>query len=404
MAITNQQAKEATERFAAIVEAAKAKRLARQAAAEQEKQNATIPSDTKEEETVTLEAAAKEIATSEALLPTPVSQTNKNNNGYSGLVLNEDQEAAAELVLHGISCCIIGSAGTGKTTTVQESIRRLLSSGKVAPLRSSTKYLQEGMPGIAVVSFPNKAVSNIAKRMPKNVACVTIHKLLEFQPIFYDVQNSEGEWIKTMRFEPARTRFNPLPSSLQHLFIEESGTVSVQLHQQLAEALHPNTVIVYLGDIQQLPPVYGPAILGFKMLELATIELKEVYRQALESKILSFAVEGILAGKPLSLKEIGERWNKEGEFRISKWAKRYQKDDAAYVAGVYFNKMIDAGEFNYEEDMILIPHNVGMGTCEVNKGIAQKLGMQRGAEVHEIIAGFQKFYYAVGDKIGRAHV
>jgi len=47
---------------------------------------------------------------------------------------------------------------------------------------------------------------------------------------------------------------------------------------------------VFLGDIRQLPPVFGTAILGFKMLELPVVELTEVYRQALKSPILRFAL------------------------------------------------------------------------------------------------------------------
>ena len=57
----------------------------------------------------------------------------------------------------------------------------------------------------------------------------------------------------------------------------------------LAAALPHDPQEIFIGDLRQLPPVFGPAILGFKMSLLPVIELTEVYRQALLSPIIRLA-------------------------------------------------------------------------------------------------------------------
>jgi len=66
-------------------------------------------------------------------------------------------------------------------------------------------------------------------------------------------------------------------------------------------------------------------------------------------------------------------------------------------------------EYDVENDMVLSPFNkqggrgeksdLHLGTNAMNKWIAQFVGQKRGAVVHEIIAGFNKLYLAVGDKV-----
>lgn len=319
------------------------------------------------------------------------------------VILTTGQEEASLLLLSGKSCCIIGAAGTGKTTGIRIAIQRARDLGKVSPFSSSSKYLVEGLPSIAVVSYTNKAVANIRRGMPKDITCVTAHKMIEFQPIYFELLNSEGEMQKTMRFEPARHRFNKLPH-IDILIFEEASTISVPLFKQIQEALSGSTQYIFLGDIQQLPPVYGPAILGFKMLELPVVELKEVMRQALDSPVLAFAWE-ILKGKPLSISDISKRFDTPGQFKIRPWKKRLTSFNAMHVASLLVNQFIDGGEYDPINDMILIPYAKNRSkesffcTDELNRSIAEKLGRDRNAIVHEVIAGFNKFYYAVGDKI-----
>jgi ATP-dependent exoDNAse (exonuclease V) alpha subunit len=49
--------------------------------------------------------------------------------------------------------------------------------------------------------------------------------------------------------------------------------------------------------------------------------------------------------------------------------------------------------------MILLPFNKSFGTEELNKIIANHLSKKRGADTYEVVAGFTKHYFSVGDKV-----
>ena len=108
----------------------------------------------------------------------------------------------------------------------------------------------------------------------------TIHKLLEFAPIWFDIEDPEnpGEFKKTMRFVPQRTRYNPLPYSLEKIVIEESSMVDTSLFRLLMDACPHKPQIILLGDIHQLPPFEGESILGYALCDWQLIELKRIYR------------------------------------------------------------------------------------------------------------------------------
>lgn len=334
-----------------------------------------------------------------------------------GLEQNAEQTAYIKLCLQGKNCILIGAAGTGKTTVQGIAAHIMMHSGKLSPISAghSTKYLVEGLPGVAIVSFTNRAVNNIRYKMPKDLQphCVTIHKLLEFAPVWYEVEDPDnpGEYYKSMRFEPQRNKFNPLPSSLRRIVIEESSMVETGLFAQLLDACPHDVQIILLGDLNQLPPVFGSAILGFKMLEWPIVELTKIFRQAAKSPIISFAwdikngvtLDPMKAVDPTNPKRYiipsFVAKNVEDKLHIRQWQKKLSDTEALFTAVSFFNKLHDAKEYDPDEDIILIPFNKAFGSIELNNGISQHLGEKRGAIVHEVIAGFKKYYLAVGDKV-----
>lgn len=323
----------------------------------------------------------------------------------SGMTYNAKQQEAINLALAGTSFCLIGAAGTGKTTAVRELCKQLVQQDKVPLLLEDTKVLATGSPGIVCCSFTNVAVINIARNMQGAVPCRTIHSLLEFMPKKYDIIDVDGNTRTTMRFEPDRHRFNPLPAELSVIVIEEASMVGTDLFALLLDALpFPDRVqFVILGDINQLPPVYDTAILGYKMLELPIVELTEVYRQALNSPIITQA-HAVKNGIQMCEAELrSPKCNIDkgaaGKLTIKPWKKKLDEFDACKLASSFTIAAITANEFDPEQDMVLIPFNKHFGTLEFNKYIAQHLGEKREATVFEVIAGFNKYYVAVGDKI-----
>jgi len=244
--------------------------------------------------------------------------------------------------------------------------------------------LSAGQPGIVIVGYTNKAVNNVKKKLPVKMAmqCMTIHKLLEFEPVYEDYIDGETGRQKTkMTFEPAKNALNKLPH-ISTLISEESSMIGTDLWAQLVAALpSPNaTQLIMLGDLNQLPPVFGPSILGFKLLELRTVELTHVYRQALESPIISLATavrtNCTMGGKledlsriPFKLTEpVTVDKGEKGKVTIHPWKKRVDWESALQMMHKFLPGLIDSGAYNPDEDMILCPFNKSFGTIELKTG------------------------------------
>jgi exodeoxyribonuclease V alpha subunit len=316
------------------------------------------------------------------------------------ITYNDKQQEFIDLASTRKSCILIGPAGTGKTTGMQGAVEKIIQNPDTKILQAHDhKYLPHGVPGIVICAFTRRATNNIRRNMTEHMKanCITIHKLLEYGPMYYDIVDEKGNEKKTMRFEPMRHRFNPLPLEVSTIIFEESSMIGTSLYAEVLAAMPPGCQIIFLGDIQQLPPVFGPAILGFKMLELPVVELTEVYRQALESPIIRLA-HRILSGNPIPAAELPE-WKFPGQMKITPWQKKIDSDAALSVTEKLFIKLYEDGAYNPEEDMILIPFNKQYGTLELNKSIANHLARRKQLVTWEVIAGFMKHYFTIGDKV-----
>ena len=320
------------------------------------------------------------------------------------ITYNREQQLFIKTTLAGSDCILIGAAGTGKTTCVMGSINSLVNSGTIPMLDSGEhKHLPYGkVPGIIATSFTRRAVRNLKKAMPPGLEgnCITIHKLLEFAPVKYEVIDPEtGDSKWTQRFEPRRHQDNPLPDTIRVIYIDEASMVSTDLYSLLIAACPHKPQIIFVGDIQQLPPVFGAAILGYKMLELTTVELTEVYRQALESPIIKYATL-IKGGHTIDLsggKLIEE--TPKGKITFHPWVKKLSSDLACMTFCKFITVALEAGAYDQDNDCILIPFNKAFGTEEVNRSIANFIAKRDRRLVWEIQAGFNKVYFSIGDKV-----
>lgn len=324
-------------------------------------------------------------------------------NKFTGEAIqyNENQLKFVQLASSGMSSVLIGAAGSGKTTCMRGVMQGLIQSGRVGIIHADGhKHLRDNTPGIVVVSFTRRAVSNIRKAVAEDMKsnCLTIHALLEYEPVYHSVFDAvTGESRNTMSFEPTRDENRPLPATIKVCVIEEASMVSLELFKELENALPKNCQYIFLGDIQQLPPVFGSAILGYKMLELPVVELTEIYRQALESPIIRLA-HRILSGVPVKADEYSS-WKYPNQLTIHPWKKKLHPDLALITIAKFLTTAIDNGLYDPDEDMVLIPFNKSCGTTELNKHIAQYMARKRKVPVWEVIAGFMKSYFSVGDKV-----
>lgn len=342
--------------------------------------------------------AAKKIITASA----PVCATVPAESAPAGPIQwNAEQTQAINYGMSGQEFCLIGAAGTGKTTTVKE-IANQIKQRNQHKIVTGTSYLREDTPAIAFVSFTNRAVRNIRralKDLPDLAAhCLTIHKLLEYYPNVYEIfDESLGDFRKTMEFVPKYTASLPI-TDLRVVVVDESSMVDTVLFQRLKDAC-PNATFIFIGDLNQLPPVFGDAILGYKLAELPVVELTRVYRQALESPIVRFQHEFVLKGK-LPSDSVMAKYDPTGKLRFIPLKSEVSNGETmARALANYMLREYDAGLYTPGEDIILIPFNKSFGTIILNREIAQWLGDKRGAVVHEIIGGGFKHYYAIGDVV-----
>lgn len=325
---------------------------------------------------------------------------------------NAEQLQAIQYAEQGKSFVLTGPAGSGKTTTFKGIVKALIRSGRAGVLRAEGhKYLKDNTPGLVLVSYTNKAVENVKKRLPKDMHnnCVTIHKLLEYEPVFDETTNTEtGETTTSRTFEPQRNAGHPLPASLRVLAIDEATMTDVPLWNRLMEALphrtNPDLQIILIGDINQLPPVFGKSIFIHALQrEMLRVELTQVYRQALENPILALA-HRILSGKVIPAPEL-PAWNIDklaegkGKLTLMPWKKKLTDTAANVFMRNKLPQFIDAGYLNPEEDVVITPFNVSFGTELLNSIIASHHAKKLNAPVHEIFTGQKKVYLRVGERV-----
>lgn len=312
----------------------------------------------------------------------------------AGWPLNEEQCMAVKYAEDGQSFCLIGPAGSGKTTTLTEVVSMCIKSIGAENLRHNS---------IAIVAFTRRATANVARAMEKINAvrfCKTIHKFLDYSPEFIDYCDpTTGQWKKSRQFVPRVTEFNPSIET-KIVIIEESSMVGYsELYKQLRLAC-PNAIFIFVGDLNQLKPVFGDSCLGFKLNQLPVVELTQIYRQAMESPIVAFQHNFVLKGRYPSEQDL-VNITAGGELKFYKIAR--SKDEPETVAFRIWNKFLKpqiiSGEFDPETDMVLCPNNSRCGQQEFNNYIADYLSKKAGETVYEVIAGIKSYYLAPGDNI-----
>lgn len=335
---------------------------------------------------------------------------------FSGSIeLNDEQQRAVSLMCDFSvrEFPTIGSAGTGKTTLLRAGVERLAS--LVPAYGEIHKHLNPKQPAIVVCSYTRRAVRNLKRSLQASGfsdLCITIHKLLEYAPEYYTELNEAGEPVEKMRFSPSRHKMNKL-TGVKMIIIDEAGMCSVPLFQEILDAAPHDCRFMFLGDIYQLPPIYGSAILGYKLADAAAgkipiVELTKVYRQALDSPILRFALQ-VKDGRCMefnsSLCNKARSWHSpDKRSSLHVMPIKEHTDDKEFLChkfGAMFGESFKAGRFDPEQDVILIPHGKPhtFGSYQLNLHIAQAITDKNKLPVFEIIAGFAKLYLCIGDRV-----
>jgi len=183
------------------------------------------------------------------------SQNKRLKEGGQSSNLSEQQMGAVETAVSYKVSILTGGPGTGKTTTLRALLDLLDANGRTYALASPTGRAAKRL---------TEATGREAK---------TIHRLLEFKP---------GEGFG---------RHDDSPLDVDMVVIDEASMLDLILANNLLKAIAPDTHLLLVGDIDQLPSVGAGDVLSdlIDSERVPVIRLQTIFRQAANSFIISNA-------------------------------------------------------------------------------------------------------------------
>jgi len=214
-----------------------------------------------------------------------------------GFAFDDSQRHALEVLTRKKHVCLIGAAGTGKTTMVKHALAQLIYGSESVENPVGIRLLSGDQgPSIAMCAFTGIATQVVKNMLPTwlHGACKTIHQLLEYKPV--------GEGEKGM-FRPSRDSGSKLDHDI--IIIDEASMLGLDLWHNLVDALRPHTKIILIGDLNQLKPVADATMFAYALSaaidgqhDWSIAELTTIHRQKepAANKIIDGA-HAILNGK-----------------------------------------------------------------------------------------------------------
>jgi len=254
---------------------------------------------------------------------------------------------------------LTGGPGTGKTTTLNAIIHILKISGEKVLLAAPT--------------------GRAAKRMSELTGeeAKTIHRMLQ---VDWDEQDN-----------PVFTRNERNPLDCDCLVVDELSMVDAYVFESLLRALPLSCRLILVGDSDQLPSVGPGNVLGDLIASglFPTVQLKEIFRQSMESLIVTNA-HRIVEGK---LPELRRR---DSDFFFM--PREDPAESAKLIVSLCAQRLPKSYGFSSVSDIqVLCPGRKGeLGTVELNKLLREAINPPEKGKAEARINGQ---LFRLGDKV-----
>ena len=185
---------------------------------------------------------------------------------YFDIEYNIDQQEAIKQSSYKNFLIITGGPGTGKTTIMKGITELYRKMYKLSYEKLSEK--------IALLAPTGRAAKRMSETTLLNAS--TIHRFLKWQK-------------ETNKFQV--NEYNK--SKVELVIIDEASMIDTYLLANLFKGISSNCRVIMVGDYYQLPSV-GPGQVLHDLItsnKLPVVELKELYRQGIDSNILSLAYD-----------------------------------------------------------------------------------------------------------------
>lgn len=341
------------------------------------------------------------------------------------------------VAIHGVVqeqyACLMGAAGTGKTTSTKKIVDLLQDGLGEIDMTNYWRKTQTGaddddeyeapqtvIPSIALCAFTGRAAQQIKSNFPTDWHgnIMTIHRMLGFYPEFFEEFDPEtGEMKNTMRFVPTYTADNKMPWDI--IVIDEAGMVGLDLWHMVLAAMKEDCRVIMIGDINQLPPTHGKSVFGFAMTNWPTWELTHVHRQQGVNNSIVDNAHRILKGlrvvsdSPTHLKLKDATSAKETltyMLRNKDWRfLTVEVDEASTRAGAFIRESLKllkgANFYDPNRDAVITAINgydtgqtgFGLGQDTMNRELSMILNPDNPRYI--IDGGRERRNFAVGDKV-----
>ena len=260
------------------------------------------------------------------------------------IIYDQTQQAAIDAVDIHKHFCIIGAAGTGKTTIEKAILDKLT---VIFEQIAEQSKKENKVYSVGIIAFTGRAVQMSKRALPRKFHpnCQTGHKFLDYAPE-ETVVEIDGRAEVRIRFMPRFAKYNKRDETV--IIIDESSMFPIRLFNQVVDATR-NPRFILVGDINQLPPVMDRSVLPFAMMQWPTFELTTIHRQALDNPIIRNS-QNVLKG--IVPEHIPHKFMIGGLSDGS--------DKAAQQVLQYVKALARAGKFDPMLDAIIVPTNVGM--------------------------------------------